>query len=156
MLTPVHYTGARCFVVPCLQRDGTAWFTTNKVSMKTKESKANARPTKASAADAIATKTQEMAIAFGASVLTQARVDKIQSAFASAKGRLRAVEPNAIKAGIIRAGTDWLGESVVRTDSSQAVRVASKLERAGLISSGDAKALREYMALRNAMSALGL
>lgn len=154
MLTPVHYTGARCFVVPCLQRDGTAWFTTNEQAMKTKATASKATRPTASAADAI--KTQEMAITFGTSVLTQARVDKIQSAFASAKGRLRAVEPNAIKAGIIRAGTDWLGESVVRTDSSQAVRVAGRLERAGLISSGDAKALREYMALRNAMSALGL
>lgn len=97
-----------------------------------------------------------MAITLGASVLTQARVDKIQSAFGSAKGRLRAIESEAVKAGIIRAGTDWLGESVVKTDAGQAVRVAGRLEKAGLISSGDAKALRDYMALRNALSVLGL
>lgn len=110
-----------------------------------------------SAADAVqAPATPAMAVTFGTSVLTQERVNKIQSAFASARGRLKAVEEQAVKQGILRSGHDWLGDSVVKTDASQALRVAQRLERSGLISSGDAKALREYMALRNAMHALGL
>lgn len=121
--------------------------------MKTTTNKAKAK-TKAS--DTIQAPAKEMSITFEASELTQTKVDKIVSAFNSAKGRLKALEPQAVQAGILRAGNDWLGESVIKTDSAQAVRVAGKLERAGLISSGDAKALKEYMSLRNAFTALGL
>lgn len=122
-----------------------------------KTTKAGSTKATAKASDSVqASAPKEMAVTLGTSTLTQSRVDKIQSAFASAKGRLRSVESEAVKHGIIRAGTDWLGESVIKTDASQAIRVASRLERAGLISSGDAKALREFMALRNALTVLGL
>lgn len=119
----------------------------------TKETKASKSSTKA--ADAVKTEPV-MGITLGTSVLTQSRVDKIASAFASAKGRLKAIEPEAVKQGILRSGSDWLGESVIKTDAAQAVRVAGRLERAGLISKGDADALRHYMALRNAFATLGL
>lgn len=122
---------------------------------KTSQAKPTTSKAKASASDAVQA-TESAGIKFGSSLLTQDRVNKIESAFASAKGRLKAVESLAVQQGILRAGADWLGESVIRTDASQASRIASKLERAGIISQGDAKALKEYMSLRNAFTALGL
>lgn len=144
--------GARYFVVP-YTRDGIALFTTNEQAMKTK---ATAKPS-VKASDTVKTTEQApIGITFEKSFLSQERANRIVSAFQSARGRLKAVEEQAVSQGILRSGHDWLGDSVVKTDASQALRVAGRLERSGLISQGDAKALKEYMALRNAMSALGL
>lgn len=112
--------------------------------MKVKENTRNVTAKVKVVEDKVEDKNDEIIINFDGMTVSQTTISQVIHNFKSCVGRLEKAENEAIKRNLLKIRSNWRGISVVSSTNTESI--CRLLNRNGLLSDGDVKAVIRYMA----------